>query len=349
MAASEEVVEAEVVEDGNDDQEPEATVAALVPHLQSSEVAERKLLTPAASLDQIGDAFEQYQQLRSRILDPETDFQSIWNGGSFLKRSGWRKLSTAFSVDYEIVAEEIKDHPEYGYPLLARFKVRAVAPNGRHVDGWGACSVYERCCEPGCKNTSRKHTHCDGVNGYGQHEHAWTHFSKPAHDIPATAETRAKNRAAADLFGMGEVSAEEVEAAGGGAPPSQQQSRRQQPKKQTRSNDAGSMTDNQRSKLFALLGEWAVSTPLRKAIQKAAYKVDSASKLSELAAANWIGALEDDDRRQKMLDLGRQLLADKKPEEVVEQGWADDLDEASQAIEEAQTALAEPAAEGGES
>jgi hypothetical protein len=37
-------------------------------------------------------------------------------------------------------------------------------------------------------------------------------FSKPEHDILAIAHTRAKNRAISDLIGLGEVSAEELEA-----------------------------------------------------------------------------------------------------------------------------------------
>jgi len=72
--------------------------------------------------------------------------------------------------------------------VFAEFVVRATAPNGRSVDGWGAASVAEK------GNPSGKA------------------LGKLMHDIPATAETRAKNRACADLFGLGEVSAEEVDA-----------------------------------------------------------------------------------------------------------------------------------------
>ena len=56
--------------------------------------------------------------------------------------------------------------------ISARFVIRAILPSGRFADGWGSCSRGEKS------------------------------FSKPNHDIPATAETRAKNRACQDLFGM---------------------------------------------------------------------------------------------------------------------------------------------------
>ena len=55
-------------------------------------------------------------------------------------------------------------------------------PTGRYADGWGNCSRQE-----------------------GNKAH-------PNHDIPATAMTRATNRAIADLIGAGEVTAEEIQA-----------------------------------------------------------------------------------------------------------------------------------------
>lgn len=61
---------------------------------------------------------------------------------------------------------------EQGQVKTARFVQRAILPSGRFADGWGSCSRGEKT------------------------------FSKPNHDIPATAETRAKNRACSDLFGI---------------------------------------------------------------------------------------------------------------------------------------------------
>lgn len=160
------------------------------------------LVRPAADLAQIEAAFADYQALCARLLDDD-DYQELHQGGQvrrFPKRSAWRKLAVAFGVSFEIVERSFQ-RDEQGRVVSAEFIVRASAPNGRYADGWGQASVYERCCGKQC---SRRHQHCPpGCDGR-------RHFTHPEHDIPATAETRAKNRAASDLFGMGSVSAEEV-------------------------------------------------------------------------------------------------------------------------------------------
>lgn len=135
------------------------------------------LVRPAASVAAIEASFFEYQQLCNRLLTDD-DIQHIGNK-SFRKKSAWRKLAVAFGVSCE-VRERIYDRDDDRMILRAEVVVRATAPNGRYMDGLGVCDVSER------------------------------KFSKPQHDIPATAMTRATNRACADLFGMGEVSAEEV-------------------------------------------------------------------------------------------------------------------------------------------
>jgi hypothetical protein len=88
-------------------------------------------------------------------------------------------------------------------------------------DGIGACDRYERCCDP---DTCTKQEFWEDSGRPTGHTHCTypckqAHFSNPQHDIPATAFTRASNRAKADLFGMGEVSAEEVQEGGTAWPP----------------------------------------------------------------------------------------------------------------------------------
>lgn len=190
-----------------------ATVAALV-----TRAPDTQLIELAAPIERIEQAFKDYQTLCAKLLD-ESDYQSIsqWDPKArkkttrkFPKKSAWRKLSTALGVTFEIISKE-KERDARGRIVSADFVVRATAPNGRFVDGWGNCNVFERCCEPGCAKANYEnstHKHCSTPPG--EHEHPQTHFSHAEHDIPATAETRAKNRAASDLFGMGEVSAEEV-------------------------------------------------------------------------------------------------------------------------------------------
>ena len=174
------------------------------------------LVLPAAGGEALVRAFKAYQETCEALLD-DSDYQTIKERGKesrFRKRSGWRKLAIAYAVTFEIVDHKIYPDPNEGPPEYAEFTVRATAPNGRFADGWGACSLDERCCDQGCAKTFWKdgqkveHDHCPAARG--DKCPPKKHFSKPRHDIPATAETRAKNRAAADLFGMGEVSAEEV-------------------------------------------------------------------------------------------------------------------------------------------
>ena len=137
------------------------------------------LVRPEGTISDIVGNMDDYQRLCKALLD-KNDWQEI-AGKKFPKRSAWRKLAVAYGVSFEIIDRTMHWNDDGGLKS-AEFDIRATAPNGRFSDGWGACSVEER-------NAGRKSNH----------------------DIPATAETRAKNRAAADLFGMGEVSAEEID------------------------------------------------------------------------------------------------------------------------------------------
>lgn len=98
----------------------------------------------------------------------------------FLKRSGWRKIAFWYALDLEIVREQV-DRDEHGQIIRAHVIARARHPNGRYADGDGGCSITER------------------------------GFSKPEHDIPAVATTRATNRAISNLVGAGDLSAEELD------------------------------------------------------------------------------------------------------------------------------------------
>ena len=126
---------------------------------------------------QAASYMDAYEKACRAMLKAE-DFQRI-NKREFIKRSGWRKLGVRAMVSAEII-EEREFRNDSGQLVRARFKVRATSPNGRHMDGIGICDVTER------------------------------QFTHPEHDIVATAHTRAINRAFADLFGLGAVSAEEM-------------------------------------------------------------------------------------------------------------------------------------------
>ena len=147
----------------------------------------REVLVPLDA-ESVIEGMQAYQSLLPRLLD-DSDYQGT-GSDRFVKKSGWRKIARAFNLSVEIVSISIL-RDERGKPERAECIARALAPNGQIQDADGYCSIEEftgkRASDPKIENTLR-----------------------------ATATTRAKNRAIADLVGMGEVSAEEMENVGGG-------------------------------------------------------------------------------------------------------------------------------------
>ena len=141
------------------------------------EVLPAGIVRPQASVVELVDAQAEYRALCERLLSAD-DYQRV-GARDFRKKSGWRKLNAAFNVTTELLRETVTTDPT-GAISRAEIVVRATAPNGRHADGIGLCAVTER------------------------------KFAHPTHDVVATAYTRACNRASSDLYGLGEVSAEEV-------------------------------------------------------------------------------------------------------------------------------------------
>jgi hypothetical protein len=159
------------------------SVATAVEVATGEIIEARSVVLPVGTGDQTVAAMRQYQE-QCRLLLDDSDYQTITTKGGerrFRKRSAWRKLALAYGVDLVIVSKEYERDGD-GRITRAEVVAAAIAPNGRRAESFGACERSER------------------------------DFAKAGHDIPATAETRAKNRACADLFGMGEVSAEEIDA-----------------------------------------------------------------------------------------------------------------------------------------
>lgn len=152
--------------------------------------ARDQVLVPL-DLEQTKAAMHTYQQGLQSLLDP-SDWQDAGKGERFVKKSGWRKVATWFSLDLYRVHEEV-ERGEDGAVLRASFTAAAVAPNGRRVEATAHCAAAE--------------SRFSGPRG---------NTSKLENDLRNTAETRAKNRAISDLVGMGAVSAEEAQA--GAAP-----------------------------------------------------------------------------------------------------------------------------------
>ena len=131
------------------------------------------------NVDKAMDDWQAYQKLTHELLD-DSDYQNI-KGKKFKKKSAWRKYMRAFNISTKVIDKEIIRN-DRGMVTEASFTVLAWTPAGRQSDGWGNCSKFEN-----------------------------RGFNKPNHDIPATAMTRATNRAISDLIGAGEVSAEEMD------------------------------------------------------------------------------------------------------------------------------------------
>jgi hypothetical protein len=178
--------------DGDAEETPsEAQPAPLALHgaaLAPRPPAEREVLMPLDP-ERVVEGMRQYQRLLRDLLEP-SDWQTEDKNGNplerpFLKKSGWRKIARAFNLSFERVDSRV-EREEDGTPVRAEVWIRAVAPNGQFGDGDGYCSADE------VRFKSRK----------GR--------QKLENDLRSTATTRAKNRATADLVGMGEVSAEEI-------------------------------------------------------------------------------------------------------------------------------------------
>lgn len=135
---------------------------------------ELPLVSPVASNEKILQSWQNFQELKVKLLEP-SDFAEV-KGEKLAKKSAFRKLALAFGISTELVNEdriELKDGMAYLVTM------RAISPSGRFMTALASCHSDER------------------------------KFTK-ASDVRAIAETRATNRAIANLIGWSAPSAEEV-------------------------------------------------------------------------------------------------------------------------------------------
>ena len=146
-------------------------------HSQSLKVnAVYKMVAPIMDTKAIVDWWKEYQDLKSQLLQP-SDYQEI-QGKMYIKKSGFRKLATAFWISIEITKEERVDIKDY---FVYELTAKAIAPNGRFTTACASCASNER------------------------------KFSHTENDVRATAQTRSVNRAISDLIWGWEVSADEMQ------------------------------------------------------------------------------------------------------------------------------------------
>lgn len=115
--------------------------------------------------------FKHYQNAALSVLE-KGDYVVV-QGKTFIKKCGWRKIAFFCNISFEIKDRTI-EFDQNNNVQRAEFIVRANMQSGRYADGWGSCDRGEK------------------------------RYTKPNHDIPSTAETRAKTRACQDLLGIGE-------------------------------------------------------------------------------------------------------------------------------------------------
>jgi hypothetical protein len=137
------------------------------------------VLLDAAPPDALEACIQRYTGIQ-RVLDRSlSDCTMNIQGHIFRKKSYWRAVAVAFSLEVVCVKEErITLDKDWGYLVT----YRAGAANGRGANGDGACMASEK---KGAQAT--------------------------LHNVRSHAHTRAYNRAVSNLVGFGEVSAEEVD------------------------------------------------------------------------------------------------------------------------------------------
>jgi hypothetical protein len=157
-----------------------------------AEIERSAPLMPMLGAGDAAAAMSAYQELCAAVLTPADWIGAPGEPDSFVRRSGWDKLATFYGASVVLLGETKLERDADGRLLRASARARATDPRtGRVRDGGGACGRDEPRFA-----TSRGR-------------------QKIEHDLPASAETRATNRAIANLVGFGAVSAEEVDGSTG--------------------------------------------------------------------------------------------------------------------------------------
>ena len=165
------------------------------------------LVRPIASIEATLESFKAFQHAKKALLE-KNDFQRVFDG-QYIKKSGWRKIAVFFGVTLAKVNEVELE----GETRTWATTYRAIAPGGQYQDATGYCSWSEQMGEgriQTAKTTADKKVKSGTWTQDKADQYVAAQRAKLEHDIRATAETRAKNRAISDLVGGGELSAEEA-------------------------------------------------------------------------------------------------------------------------------------------
>lgn len=139
-------------------------------------VKEMALVSPVA-LESVLASFRAFERMKKELLT-DADWMRIGDR-EFILKSGWLKIALAYNLSLKKMEERIERN---GDVTVWNYTYRAIfLPSGRFADADGSASSDER------------------------------KFSKMPHDCRALAQTRACNRAIANLVGGGQVSFEEMD------------------------------------------------------------------------------------------------------------------------------------------
>ncbi len=148
-------------------------------------VIESAEIVPAFDLMGAVEMYKQFEEAKKELLT-EDDMMKI-KGKPYIKKSGWRKIKTAFGIRLEILSRE-RMHNENIVTWI--YRTRASTPQGMYADAEMCASSNEP-------------------------------FSRGKGEAVcmAMAQTRSFNRSISDLCGGGAVSAEEIPAEESPPPP----------------------------------------------------------------------------------------------------------------------------------
>lgn len=174
------------------------------------------IVRPAEDIKNVVELYDQFEEIKEELLDHSTDIAKI-SGEPHVKKSGWRKIATAFNVSTELVdsGKEIENGV-----IKYQAVVRAEAPNGKTATATGMAGSNEsnfmrsrgRKGEMSDQRIKKLEKKDDVLLIDGAYRGLKDPREVNDHNVMALAETRAKNRAISDLVGGGEVSAEEMTA-----------------------------------------------------------------------------------------------------------------------------------------
>lgn len=163
-------------------------------------------ISPVENLDDVVETYEAFEEIKERLLT--TDDLTKISGGVHVNKSGWRKIATAFNLS--VGREEVMEREKDGV-LHVEVVAQARAPNGSVARATGVCSSNEsNFMEAGKPDDGSPEDHEDYLKIEGKWRRLKDTREVNMHNLIATAETRAKNRAISDLVGGGEVSSEEL-------------------------------------------------------------------------------------------------------------------------------------------